>query len=69
MPTLKTMKTALRTLKGGRDAAVLPERGHPAREESGKRKTIEQANVFRNLTRLLGGATSKSRPDGWRAEG
>ena len=48
--TLKTMKTALRTWKGGRDAAVQSGRGRPAREASGKRKTSEKTNIFRNLT-------------------
>ena len=69
MPTLKTMKTASRTLGSGRDADVLQERGHPARNAFGKRKTIEKANIFRNLMRLMGGAISKSHPDGWRTEG
>ena len=53
MPTLKTMKTASRTLKRGREADGLPERGRPAREAAGKRITSEKANVFRNLTRPL----------------
>ena len=48
--TLKTMKTAPRTWKGGREADVQSERGRPAREAVGKRKTSEKSNVFCNLT-------------------
>ena len=69
MSALKTMKTAPRTWKSGREADVQSGRGRPARGASGKRKTSEKANVFRNLAPLLGGATSKSRPSGWRTGG
>ncbi len=44
-------------------------RGRPAREAAGKRKTSGNTNVFCNLAPLLGGATSKSRPRGWRMGG
>ena len=46
--TLKTMKTASRTMKSGRDADGLPGRGHLARDAPEPRKTREKANVFRN---------------------
>ncbi|MBR4250927.1 MAG: hypothetical protein IKQ15_01330 [Kiritimatiellae bacterium] len=47
--TLKTMKTASRTLKGGRDVVELSGRGRLARGASGKRETSEYPNVFCNL--------------------
>ena len=50
MPTLKTMKTASRTLKSGRKADVMPKRGRPAREADCERETGENGNVFCNLT-------------------
>ncbi len=52
-PTLKTMKTASRTWKGGRDTDGQPERGRPAREASEKRKTSENAYVFSVVIRSL----------------
>ena len=52
MSTLKTMKTASRTMKSGRDADGMSERGHLARVAPEKRKTSEKANVFHNLASL-----------------
>ena len=64
MPTLKTMETASRTLKRGRErtvcrsAGILPER----LQESGKQV---KTPMFSIISRALGGATSRSRPCGW----
>ena len=49
-PALKTMKTASRTWKSGREADGKPGRGRPAREAPEKRKTSENTNIFCNLT-------------------
>ncbi len=70
-PTLKTMKTASRTLKGGRDVVELSGRGRPARGASGKRKTSENSNVFGNLAPAMdstsgGAASCRAMADGGR---
>jgi hypothetical protein len=73
MAALKTMKTASRPLKCGREADGMPERGRPAREADEKLKTSEKANVFRNLTHplrsSLGGCGILPRSCGWWAGG